>query len=63
MSAVSIWASNMKQLLTVNDQYRKSQRLIIIDNFYKDPDSVRKFALEQDYHDDDGYIGRRILKI
>ena len=35
----------------------------VIDNFYKDPDSVRKFALEQDYQinedGEQGYIGRR----
>lgn len=34
----------------------------IVDNFYKDPDSVRKFALEQDYHNGGigrGYIGNR----
>ena len=48
--------------LTVNPNYRKHQRVIIVDNFYKDPDQVRKFALEQDYYDDDGYIGRRTRK-
>ena len=48
--------------LTVNPNYRKHQRVIIVDNFYKDPDQVRKFALEQDYYDDEGYIGRRTRK-
>ena len=38
-------------LLVVNPDYRKHQRVIIVDNFYKDPDQVRKFALEQDYYD------------
>jgi len=34
----------------------------VVDNFYDDPDSVRKFALEQDYHIGGigrGYIGNR----
>lgn len=34
----------------------------IVDNFYEDPDSIRKFALEQDYHIGGigrGYIGNR----
>lgn len=52
----------MDQLLSVNPEYRKSQRVIIVDNFYKDPHAVRKFALEQEYHDDAGYIGRRTRK-
>ena len=52
----------MNQLLSVNPEYRKSQRVIIVDNFYKDPHAVRKFALEQDYFDDAGYIGRRTRK-
>jgi len=39
----------MNQMLSVSPDYRKSQRVIIVDNFYKDPHAVRKFALEQDY--------------
>ena len=34
----------------------------IVDNFYEDPDSIRKFALDQDYHIGGigrGYIGNR----
>ena len=35
----------------------------VVDNFYQDPDSVRKFALAQEYQDnvdgEQGYIGRR----
>jgi len=37
----------------------------IVDNFYEDPDSVRKFALDQDYHIGGigrGYIGNRTLQ-
>lgn len=37
----------------------------VVDNFYKDPDSIRKFALEQEYHQGGigrGYIGRRTFK-
>lgn len=38
----------------------------IVDNFYADPDAVRKFALEQDYQinndGEQGYIGRRTHK-
>lgn len=38
----------------------------VVDNFYADPDAVRKFALEQDYQDNNdgeqGYIGRRTKK-
>jgi len=52
----------MNQMLSVSPDYRKSQRVIIVDNFYKDPHAVREFALEQDYHDDAGYIGRRTRK-
>ena len=45
--------------LTVNPDYRKHQRVIIVDNFYKDPDQVRKFALEQDYYDAVSYTHLR----
>jgi len=37
----------------------------VVDNFYKDPDAIRKFALEQEYHQGGigrGYIGRRTFK-
>jgi len=33
--------------------------LIIIDNFYKDPYSVREFALSQEFHSDNYYPGKR----
>lgn len=40
----------------------RDTRAIVVDNFYEDPYAVRKFALEQEYFDDDGYIGRRTRK-
>jgi hypothetical protein len=39
--------------------------LWVVDNFYADPDAMRKFALEQEYHQGGigrGYIGRRTFK-
>lgn len=46
-------------LLVVNPDYNKNKRIFIVDNFYQNPDAVREFALEQEYFDDPGYIGRR----
>ena len=46
-------------LLVVNPEYKQSKRMFIVDNFYKDPDLVRQFALQQEFFDDEGYIGRR----
>lgn len=37
-------------------------RAIVVDNFFEDPYSVREFALNQEYFDDEGYIGRRTRK-
>lgn len=48
--------------LIVNPDYKKHKRIFIVDNFYKDPDAVRKFALQQEFFDDPGYIGRRTRK-
>jgi hypothetical protein len=45
--------------LIVNPDYKKHKRIFIVDNFYKDPDAVREFALQQEFFDDPGYIGRR----
>ena len=47
----------------VNNDYRNG--LWVVDNFYKDPDAIRKFALEQEYHQGGlgrGYIGRRTFE-
>jgi hypothetical protein len=39
---------------------RRTPHLMIVDNFYKDPDDVRAFALEQDYVENlANYKGRR----
>jgi hypothetical protein len=48
--------------LVVNPDYKKHKRIFIVDNFYKDPDAVREFALQQEFFDDPGYIGRRIFQ-
>ena len=49
------------EFYSVNNDYMPG--VWIIDNFYADPDAVRKFALEQEYQDnhdgEQGYIGRR----
>jgi len=39
---------------------RRMPHLTIVDNFYKNPDEIRAFALEQDYHADNRfYKGKR----
>ena len=40
----------------------QKQRVWIIDNFYKNPDKIRDFALKQYYWDDEGYVGMRTRK-
>jgi len=40
----------------------RDTRAIIVDNFYDDPYQVREFALQQEFFDDEGYIGRRTRK-
>ena len=45
--------------LNVNPKYKEGKRAFIVDNFYQDPDSVREYALQQEFFDDPGYIGRR----
>jgi tetratricopeptide (TPR) repeat protein len=43
----------------------RMQGLWVVDNFYTDPDAIRKFALDQEYHQGGigrGYIGRRTFK-
>lgn len=47
----------MDSFLTVNPHFNK--RAIVVDNFYKDPYAVREYALQQDFYDDPGYIGKR----
>lgn len=48
-----------------NIDLNKKNRIIVVDNFYKNPDKVRKFALNQEYIDGGfgiGYIGHRTNK-
>jgi hypothetical protein len=49
----------LEERLGVNPSFHFSKRAFIIDNFYDDPDAVREYALQQEYFDDPGYIGRR----
>ena len=41
---------------------KQKQRVWIIDDFYKNPDKIRDFALKQYYWDDEGYVGMRTRK-
>ena len=45
--------------IKVNPNYANTKRAFIVDNFYEDPYAVREFALQQEFFDDEGYIGRR----
>lgn len=45
--------------IRVNKNLQKNKRAFIIDNFYEDPYAVREYALQQEFFDDPGYIGRR----
>jgi hypothetical protein len=47
-------------LFNVNPQLDK--RVFIVDNFYSDPYAVREYALQQEFFDDEGYIGNRTRK-
>lgn len=68
MSEPYFWSSNP------NDQYGEiktnwfgvnqsyNPRCWIVDNFYNDPDGVRKFAIEQEYFEGEGSVGFRTRK-
>jgi hypothetical protein len=43
--------------LSLNPEYNK--RIHVIDNFFKDPHAVREYALQQEFFNDEGYIGNR----
>jgi len=45
--------------IRINPSLQKNKRAFVIDNFYEDPYAVREFALQQEFFDDPGYIGRR----
>jgi hypothetical protein len=42
---------------SINEQ--KKPTLWVVDNFYSDPDSIREFALNQEFHFSDYHRGRR----
>lgn len=46
-------------ILKVNPRYKKGKRAVIVDDFYADPYAVREYALQQEFYDDEGYVGRR----
>lgn len=45
--------------LRINGERLRHSRAYIVDNFYHNPHDIRRFALAQEYFDDEGYIGRR----
>lgn len=45
--------------LAVNDNLQPNKRAFVVDNFYKDPMAVREFALQQQFVENEYYIGRR----
>lgn len=54
-----------KSELVVKFSSQSQNTLWIVDNFYENPDEIRKFAIEQDYHIGGigrGYIGNRTFK-
>ena len=52
-----IWS--FPQMNGITMAANKKPRLWIVEDFYDDPDSVREFALNQQYFDDPGFIGKR----
>lgn len=46
--------------VSVGNEMKK--KIWIVENFYDDPDSIREFALYQDFFDDEGFIGKRTRK-
>lgn len=54
------WGEIRTNWFKVKDDYNK--RCWIIDNFYDDPDAIRKFALEQKYFPGEGAVGHRTRK-
>ena len=49
----------MQGLIGVNPKYKQNKRVIIVDDFYSDPYAVREYALQQEFYDDEGYLGNR----
>jgi len=42
-----------------NKNFRPNRRATIVDNFYEDPHAVREYALQQEFVENEYYIGRR----
>jgi hypothetical protein len=51
-----------KKIINVNNSFDKSCNLIIIDNFYKNPDEVRNYALLQDFDCTGNFPGFRTIR-
>lgn len=49
----------LKHNMRISPDLQVNKRAFIIDNFYEDPYAVREYALQQEFFDDPGYIGRR----
>jgi hypothetical protein len=54
------WGEIRTNWFSVNQNYNK--RCWVIDNFYDNPDDVRRFALEQKYFPKEGAVGHRTRK-
>jgi hypothetical protein len=52
-------STNVESKIRINPELQKNKRAFVIDNFYEDPYAVREYALQQEFFDDPGYIGRR----
>lgn len=50
---------NLESKIRVNPNLQENKRAIVVDNFYEDPYAVREYALQQEFFDDPGYIGKR----
>ena len=50
---------NLETKIRVNPKLQENKRAIVVDNFYEDPYAVREYALQQEFFDDPGYIGKR----
>jgi hypothetical protein len=54
------WGEVRTNYFNLNPNMNK--RFWVVDNFYEDPDAVRKFALEQTYYPGEGAVGHRTRK-
>lgn len=51
--------NDLRSKIKITSDLQKNKRAFVIDNFYEDPHLVRQYALQQEFFDDPGYIGRR----